>query len=99
MPQYAQSIRKLFHKVDPFEGFDFASQPLDLQGGGGTPILKQVFDTIKPKLVVEVGYDHYSGGRFRHGTSLMRFRPDKSPRQCTMEQVKQKTADLMKLLK
>ena len=55
MPQYAQSIRKLFHKVDPFEGFDFASTPLDLQGGGGTPILKQVFDASKPKLIVEVG--------------------------------------------
>jgi ATP-dependent DNA ligase len=54
---------------------------------------------LKPKLVVEVGYDHFSGGRFRHGTSLLRFRPDKSPKQCTMDQVKQKTADLMKLLK
>jgi ATP-dependent DNA ligase len=54
---------------------------------------------LKTKLVVEVGYDHFSGDRFRHGTSLLRFRPDKSPRQCTMEQVTQKTADLMKLLK
>jgi hypothetical protein len=55
MPQHAQSLRKLFHKVDPYDGFDFASQPLDLQGGGGTPILKQVFDACKPKLIVEVG--------------------------------------------
>jgi ATP-dependent DNA ligase len=54
---------------------------------------------LKPKLVVEVGYDHFSGDRFRHGTSLMRFRPDKSPKQCTMDQVAQKKADLMKLLK
>ena len=54
---------------------------------------------LKPKLVVEVCYDHFSGGRFRHGTRLMRFRPDKAPRQCTMEQVKQKAANLMKLLK
>jgi ATP-dependent DNA ligase len=54
---------------------------------------------LKPKLVVEVRYDHFSGDRFRHGTSLMRFRPDKSPRQCTMDQVAQKKADLMKLLK
>jgi len=53
---------------------------------------------LKPKLVVEVCYDHFSGGRFRHGTKLMRWRPDKSPRQCTMEQVKQKKADLMRLL-
>ena len=54
---------------------------------------------LKPRLVVEVGYDHFSGDRFRHGTSLMRWRPDKSPRQCTMDQVAQKQGDLMKLLK
>jgi ATP-dependent DNA ligase len=53
---------------------------------------------LKPKLVVEVCYDHFSGERFRHGTRLMRWRPDKAPQQCTLEQVKQKKADLMKLL-
>jgi ATP-dependent DNA ligase len=54
---------------------------------------------LKPKLVVEVCYDHFTGERFRHGTRLMRWRPDKSPKQCTMEQVKQKKANLLKLLK
>ena len=49
---------------------------------------------LKPKLVVEVRYDHFSGDRFRHGTSLMRFRPDKAPKQCTMDQVAQKKAEL-----
>lgn len=53
---------------------------------------------LKPKLVVEVCYDHFSGGRFRHGTRLLRWRPDKAPKQCTMDQVAQKKADLMKLL-
>jgi ATP-dependent DNA ligase len=53
---------------------------------------------LKPELVVEVCYDHFSGERFRHGTRLMRWRPDKAPGQCTMDQVKQKKADLMKLL-
>ncbi len=47
---------------------------------------------VKPKYVVEVSYDHFAGGRFRHGTSILRWRPDKKPRQCTMEQVKQKVA-------
>jgi ATP-dependent DNA ligase len=42
---------------------------------------------LKPKLVVEVRYDHVSDQRFRHGTKLMRWRPDKAPRQCTMEQL------------
>jgi ATP-dependent DNA ligase len=54
---------------------------------------------LKPKLVVEVRYDHFSGDRFRHGTTLLRWRPDKSPRQCTMDQVEQKAADLTKLLR
>ena len=42
---------------------------------------------LAPELVVEVQYDHFSGGRFRHGTRFLRWRPDKAPRQCTMEQV------------
>jgi ATP-dependent DNA ligase len=54
---------------------------------------------LKPKFVVEICYDHFSGDRFRHGTRLLRFRPDKSPRQCTMDQVTQKKSNLMKLLK
>jgi ATP-dependent DNA ligase len=53
---------------------------------------------LKPKLVVEVRYDHFSGHRFRHGTKFLRWRPDKSPRQCTMDQVVQKKANLAKLL-
>jgi ATP-dependent DNA ligase len=42
---------------------------------------------LKPKLVVEVEYDHVSANRFRHGTRLVRWRPDKAPRQCTFDQL------------
>jgi ATP-dependent DNA ligase len=42
---------------------------------------------LRPELVVEVRYDHVSGGRFRHGTRLLRWRADKAPRQCTFEQI------------
>ncbi len=42
---------------------------------------------LKTELVVEVQYDHFTGARFRHGTKLLRWRPDKPPRQCTMKQV------------
>jgi ATP-dependent DNA ligase len=42
---------------------------------------------LQPKLVCEVRYDHFSGGRFRHGTKFLRWRPDKKPKQCTFEQV------------
>ena len=47
---------------------------------------------LKPALVVEVCYDHFSGGRFRHGTRFMRWRPDKAPPQCTLDQVEKKRA-------
>jgi ATP-dependent DNA ligase len=42
---------------------------------------------LNPKLVVEVRYDQVTGRRFRHGTALLRWRPDKSPKQCTFEQL------------
>jgi ATP-dependent DNA ligase len=43
---------------------------------------------LKPELVVEVRYDQVTGERFRHGTKLVRWRPDKAPRQCTFEQIR-----------
>jgi ATP-dependent DNA ligase len=43
---------------------------------------------VRPELVVEVRYDKVQGNRFRHGTKLLRFRPDKEPAQCTWEQVR-----------
>jgi ATP-dependent DNA ligase len=42
---------------------------------------------LTPKLVAEVEYDHFSGGRFRHGTRFIRWRPDKAPAKCTRSQV------------
>ena len=53
---------------------------------------------LKPELVVEVSYDHFSGDRFRHGTTVLRWRPDKAPAQCTLDQLKQKAVNPMKLL-
>ena len=43
---------------------------------------------LKPSLVVEVKYDQVTAGRFRHGTSIVRWRPDKAPKQCTYDQLK-----------
>jgi ATP-dependent DNA ligase len=45
------------------------------------------WEPLEPELVCEVRDDHFSGGRFRHGTKLLRWRPDKKPRQCTFEQL------------
>ncbi len=46
-----------------------------------------MWQPLRPELVVEVRFDQVTGRRFRHGTKLMRWRPDKNPRQCTFEQI------------
>lgn len=70
--------------------------------GGPSRWSKREMDDWKPlapKLVVEVEYDHFTGHRFRHGTKLLRWRPDKAPRQCTMKQVARETKSALSLLK
>jgi ATP-dependent DNA ligase len=47
------------------------------------------WEPLKPRLVVEVGFDHVTDNRFRHGTTLLRWRPDKRPDQCRMDQLDQ----------
>jgi ATP-dependent DNA ligase len=53
---------------------------------------------LAPELVVEITYDHFTGGRFRHGTHLWRWRPDKSPRECTLDQVQIATGAAIQFL-
>jgi ATP-dependent DNA ligase len=43
---------------------------------------------LRPELVVEVTYDHTSGGRIRHGTKILRWREDKAPLECKLEQMR-----------
>jgi ATP-dependent DNA ligase len=43
---------------------------------------------LRPELVVEVTYDHTSGGRIRHGTKILRWREDKPPLECKLEQMR-----------
>jgi ATP-dependent DNA ligase len=45
------------------------------------------WEPLATKLVVEVQFDHFTGGRFRHGTKFLRWRPDKKPQQCLLEQL------------
>jgi ATP-dependent DNA ligase len=45
---------------------------------------------VRPELVVEVRYDKVQGNRFRHGTKMLRFRPDKDAAQCTWDEVRPK---------
>jgi ATP-dependent DNA ligase len=56
------------------------------------------WEPVVPKIVVEVAYDHFTGGRFRHGTKFLRWRPDKAPRQCAMDQVGHREGKSLALL-
>jgi ATP-dependent DNA ligase len=51
---------------------------------------------LKPELVCEVQYDHFSSNRFRHGTKFLRWRPEKDPRQCTFDQLTARKARLQR---
>jgi len=56
------------------------------------------WEPVDPKIVIEVTYDHFTGGRFRHGTKIVRWRPDKAPRQCTLDQVAHREGRAIALL-
>ncbi len=56
------------------------------------------WEPLESKLVIEVQYDHFTGGRFRHGTKLLRWRPDKAPSQCMMSQVERESKSPLDLL-
>ncbi len=56
------------------------------------------WEPLDPRLVVEVQFDHFTGGRFRHGTKFLRWRPEKSPKSCTMKQVRREARSALDLL-
>jgi ATP-dependent DNA ligase len=56
------------------------------------------WEPVAPSVVVEVAYDHFTGGRFRHGTKFLRWRLDKKPRQCVMDQVEYREGKSFTLL-
>jgi ATP-dependent DNA ligase len=47
-----------------------------------------VWEGLRPELVVEITFDHISGNRIRHGAKLVRWREDKTPRECTIDQLR-----------
>src|SRR5438552_7395148 len=56
------------------------------------------WEPVAPRIIVEVAYDHFTGGPFRHGTNFLRWRPDKDPRHCTMDQVEHREGKSLVLL-
>ncbi|MEJ7750317.1 MAG: ATP-dependent DNA ligase [Thermoleophilaceae bacterium] len=47
-----------------------------------------VWEGLRPELVVEISFDHVTGDRIRHGTRLLRWREDKKPADCTIDQLR-----------
>lgn len=47
-----------------------------------------VWEGLRPELVCEVAFDHITGQRIRHGAKFKRWRPDKAPEECRLEQLR-----------
>jgi ATP-dependent DNA ligase len=79
----ASEKRSLLEKLQPYETGN--------RGHGDPSRWKSEKDLewieLRPELVVEVTYDHSSGGRIRHGTKILRWREDKAPRECALGQM------------
>jgi ATP-dependent DNA ligase len=84
----AEQRRELKEIVEPHIGPPGFSGRAPGRPSRWSPRRSSEWQPLKPKLVCEVQYDHFSGGRFRHGTKFLRWRPEKKPRQCTFEQVR-----------
>ena len=94
----AEERRALLRKVEPLvRAPGFTGQA---PGGPSRWSTERSADwkPLAPRLVVEVQYDHVSGVRFRHGTKLLRWRPDKAPRQCTLDQITGQGRDVLALV-
>jgi ATP-dependent DNA ligase len=79
----AQEKRALVERLAPYE--------TGQRGHGDPSRWKSEKDlewiSLRPELVVEVTFDHASGGRIRHGTKILRWRDDKPPVECRLEQM------------
>ena len=88
---HTSSIRKddrddLTKKLESLRG----KNPFEVRVRGGPSRFSQrsgEWEAVRPKLVCEVEYDYFSQGRFRHGSKFLRWRPEKAPKQCRMEQM------------
>ena len=84
------------HAVEDISGHPWAAwAEADAQAAGRLPGAVSRWNAkkdlswvpLRPDLVVEVGYDHMEGTRFRHTTQFKRWRPDRDPQSCTYEQL------------
>ena len=80
----AREKRELLSLLEPYRTYE--------QGSGEPSRWKSdeelVWEGLRPELVCEVQFDHISGNRIRHGARFVRWRPDKSPHECRLEQLR-----------
>jgi ATP-dependent DNA ligase len=80
----AKEKRELLEFLEPYR--------THAQGSGGPsrwkPEEELMWEGLRPELVCEITFDHITGDRIRHGTKLLRWREDKDPRDCRMDQLR-----------
>jgi ATP-dependent DNA ligase len=80
----AKEKRELIDKLEPYRTYE--------RGAGEPSRWKSdeelVWEGLRPELVVEVNFDHITGNRIRHGAKFVRWRPDKDPKDCQIEQLR-----------
>ena len=80
----AKEKRELLAKLEPYRTYEH---------GSGAPSRwkseeELAWEGLRPELVVEIAFDHITGNRIRHGAKLLRWREDKDPRECGLEQLR-----------
>jgi ATP-dependent DNA ligase len=80
----AKQKRELLGKLEPYRTWE--------RGAGEPSRWKSdeelIWEGLRPELVCEITFDHITGDRIRHGAKLQRWRTDKEPRECTMDQLR-----------
>jgi ATP-dependent DNA ligase len=81
----AKDKRALIDRLKPYEtGERGSGEPSRWTAGRDLEWVK-----LRPELVVEVTFDHVSDGRIRHGAKVQRWRDDKAPQECLVDQLRQ----------
>src|SRR5688572_28460447 len=81
----AKVKRDLIEKLAPYASGDMG--PADPSRWSADRDLEWV--GLRSELVIEVTFDHVSAGRIRHGSKILRWRDDKDPKDCKVEQLDQ----------
>jgi len=80
----AKEKRELISFLEPYRtGERGAAEPSRWK-----PEEELMWEGLRPELVAEISYDHVTGDRIRHGTKLLRWREDKAPEECSLDQLR-----------